>query len=345
MKRNSLANVASACALCRASDLSAATLYWNAAHSAMKTHAIPLLLFCLLSRTAFGGPDAGFKPLFNGKDLSGWTMLPGKPPAFSVAEGVIETRPRGGSDLFTTGRFGNFVLRFEYLLSDVGNSGVLIRCDPNDPWRTGVEVQLLAPWTPHRDDLHCTASLYGIVAVTNRPDETTGIWHQMEIACDRKAITVSVDGKLATAANADQAAGLKDKLLSGAIGFQSNHSKEGEFARFRKVEVKDLDAEPAYVQAGFFDADARVRTQAREAAAALGAAMVGPLAGLMGGSDVAARTGARQALFDIAAAASAPQAPAEGRRAVARAFESALRVKPPEPTANYLEWLLGMVEH
>lgn len=302
------------------------------------------LLFFFLSLPAFCGPDAGFTPLFNGKDLSGWTMLPGKPPAFSVADGVIETRLRGGSDLFTVGRFGNFVLRFEYLLSAVGNSGVLIRCDPKNPWGSGVEVQLLAPWTPYRDDLHCTASVYGIVAVTNRPDETTGVWHRMEIACDRKAITVSVDGKLATVANADQAEGLKGKLLAGVIGFQSNHSKEGEFARFRKVEIKLLDAEPAYVQAGFSDADERVRTQAREAAVALGAPMVGPLADLTGGSDVAARTGARQALFDIAAAATAPQAPAESRRAVARALKNALRAKPAEPTAAYLVWLLGLVQ-
>ncbi|MDD2598925.1 MAG: DUF1080 domain-containing protein [Kiritimatiellae bacterium] len=281
--------------------------------------------------------------LFNGRDLTGWHMLPGKAPAFVVADGVIETRTAGGSDLFTVERFGNYVLRFEYLLSKVGNSGVLIRCDPADPWTTGVEVQLLAPWTPHRDDLHCTGSLYGYVAVTNRPDETTGIWHSMEIRCDRTAIEVSVDGQLTTVADTVKVAALNKKLVSGAIGFQANHGEPGEFAKFRKVELGNLDADPAYVLQGLSHADARFRVQAREAAVALRAIMVGPLARSMDGGEVMAQSVARQALFDIVAAASAPQTAPGMRAAVAQALQATLKTKPSEITAGYLTWLQGMI--
>lgn len=132
-------------------------------------------------------------------------------------------------------------------------------------------------------------------------------------------------------------------VVEGAIGFQSNHSKQGEFARFRKVEIRNLDAEPAYVLAGLAHADERCRVQAREAAVVLGAAMVGPLARTMDGNSVVARSVARQALFDIAAAASAPQLDAAKRTAVARALRDALEAKPSSTTAQYLAWLQGML--
>ena len=309
----------------------------------MTQHLIPIL-FSMLAVSAFSQTNDAFTSLFNGKDLTNWTMLPGKAPAFKVVDGVVETRPRNGSDLFTVERFGNFIFRFEYLLSKVGNSGVLIRCDPNNPWGTGVEVQLLAPWTPYRDDLHCTGSVYGHVAVTNRPDETTGIWHQMEIKCDRKRITVSVDGKLTTVADAGTVAGLKEKHLAGAIGFQSNHGKEGEFARFRNIKIRNLDAEPEYVKAGFYDDDAQVRTLACAAAVALGTPMIDPLARMMDEDNVMARRGAKQALFDSVAKATAPQTSPADKKAVARSLKTSMKAKPSESTAVYLKWLLTMIQ-
>lgn len=303
-----------------------------------------LSLLSLLSVTAFSETGKGFRSLFNGRDLKNWTMLPDKKPAFKVVDGVIETRVGGGSDLFTVESFGNYVFRFEYLLSKVGNSGVLIRCDPKNPWGTGVEVQLLAPWTPHRDDLHCTGSLYGYVAVTNRPDETTGVWHQMEIKCDRKMITVAVDGKLTTLADINKVPALRKKNLAGAIGFQCNHSEKGEFAKFRKIEIRDLDAEPEYVKAGFYEKDQQLRKQAHAAAVALGAPMIGALTSVMDQKNVMARSGAKRVLFDIVAKASAPQSSAEVRKAVAAALKKNIESKPSAITTAYLERLLAMIK-
>lgn len=300
-------------------------------------------LLPILSATAFSQDSKVFSSLFNGKDLTQWTMLPDKTPAFAVVDGFLETKPCNGSDLFSVENFGNYVFRFEYLLSKVGNSGVLIRCDPKNPWTTGMEVQLLAPWTPHRDDLHCTGSIYGYAPVTHRPDETTGVWHQMEITCDRKTITISVNGETATTANTDLVAGLKDKQLSGRIGLQANHSNEGEFARFRNLTIRNLDAEPAYVKAGFHDADVRIRTLAQAAAVALGPKMIGPLAGMMDDENIMARTGAKQALFDITAKATAPQTSSADQQAVAHSLQAGLDAKPSAVTTAYLNWLLAMI--
>ena len=115
-----------------------------------------LFTLLLLTSCSFQGND-GFNPLFDGKNLSEWTL--GEEGGFEVIDGELYTGGFAeGNDLFTKKWYCNYVLRLEFMLSDVGNSGVLIRCDPQDAWKTGAEVQLLAPWTPYRDDLHCTGS-------------------------------------------------------------------------------------------------------------------------------------------------------------------------------------------
>ncbi len=286
-----------------------------------------------------------FIPLFNGENLDAW--VPGPEGGFEIIDGELYTGSFGkGNDLFTKQWYGNYILRLEYLLSEVGNSGVLIRCDPEAPWETGVEVQLLAPWTPWRDDLHCTGSLYGHVAVTNRPDETTGIWHTMEIRCDRNTIMVSVDDSMATVARIDTVETMEGKLFCGAIGLQVNHAeKEGQFAKFRNIYIKDLDADPAYVAGGFYEQDSILQSQAYHAAIEMGAVMVEPLARVMSGEDPLARSGAKQVLFDIVAGATAPQADEKFLSDVATALKKSADNTASEITRNYLEWLWGMTQH
>jgi hypothetical protein len=197
------------------------------------------LLAMLLLSSCMPQEGDGLTPLFDGRDLNAWNL--GPEGGFEIIKGELYTGSEEGNDLFTKKWYCNYVLSLEYMLSDVGNSGVFIRCDPEAAGKTGVEVQLLAPWTPYRDDLHCTGSLYGHVAVANRPDETTGIWHKMEIKCDRNTIRVSVDDSMTTLANIDTVLTMEDKLICGAIGLQVNHAeKESQFAKFRNIYIKDL---------------------------------------------------------------------------------------------------------
>lgn len=301
-----------------------------------------LAVMLILGSVAYGND---FVSMFNGKDLSGWSMMPDKAPTFSVVDGLLDTRyVRKGSDLFTQDHYANYIFRFEYMLSKDGNSGVLIRCDPKNPWGTGAEIQLLAPWTPYRDDLHCTGSIYGIVAVTNRPDETVDIWHTMEIRLDRNLIDILVDGKLTTHADLSKLKAFNDKWISGTIGLQSNHSKKGTTVRFRNLMIRNLDQEQDYVLKGLNHVDERFRVQAIGAAVKLGAVMVAPLARMMDGGDVMSSTTSKQALFDIVAAASAPQGDARKREAVVQALRQALEAKLSPVTNEYLKWLLGMLE-
>lgn len=283
-----------------------------------------------------------FVPLFNGMDLANWK--PEKPGAFEVVDGELLTRSFGaGNDIYSDRSYSNFILRLEFLLSEVGNSGVFIRRNPSVPG-TGFEVQLLAPWTPWRDDLHCTGSLYGHVAVLNRPDETTGRWYKMEIKCDRNIVSVSIDSKLVTVADIDTVKSMAGMPLTGYIGFQGNHAeKEGQYAKFRNISVMDLDATPGYVIRGLSIKKELLWSQAMKAAVNLGPPMIGPLADLLSGDDPAAKSGARQALFDIAANASGPGVTAKQRNEVRSAINKSIKTGKSEITVNYLKWIEGMI--
>ena len=301
--------------------------------------AILMVLICM--NNGYSQSSEKTRSLFDGKDLRHWVMY-GDDPGFEVKDGIIKSTVQNGDNLFTKEIYGNYRLTLDYFLSEVGNSGVLIRCDPADAWTSGVEVQLLAPWTPYRDDLHCTASLYGHVAVTNRPDETTGVWHQMEIVCDRKFIRISVDGKMATEVDIDTVESMQEKFLEGAIGLQSNHGEPSEFVHFRNITIENFDADPEYVLKGFSDADSRVRQQAHHAALRLGDEMIPFLIPELSSEIPEMESGARQVLFDLVAEATRPGDEKEKKKTRKMLKRNRKKVNS-EMARQYLDELLRMM--
>lgn len=304
-----------------------------------------ILITCLISilTVSCDSQKKEFISLFNGNDLTNWTL--DKPGSFEVIDGELITRSSGsGTDIYTEKAYSNFILQLEFLLSEVGNSGVFIRRDPAIP-DSGFEVQLLAPWTPRRDDLHCTGSLYGHVAVTNRPDETTGKWYKMEIRCDRKKVSVLVNDQITTIADIDTVKTLADRPLTGYIGFQGNHAeKPGQFARFRNIRIRDLDSEPDYVIGGFNSSDWQVRQVSGRSAVKLGAVMIRSMADMMSGNDPMLKSEARQVLFDIVAKVSDPSVNEKERKKVRLEIGKSLKASSSDITSSYLEWIMGMIQ-
>jgi hypothetical protein len=74
-------------------------------------------------------PAAGgkWRSLFDGKTFEGWETPAGKP--FVIEDGCIKAVPRPAidEDLFSTDRFGDFELEFDWKISPRGNSGVKYR--------------------------------------------------------------------------------------------------------------------------------------------------------------------------------------------------------------------------
>jgi hypothetical protein len=88
----------------------------------------------------------GAKSLFNGKDLTGWNVLPGHPSVYSVTpEGWLNVK-NGGGDLQSTGQYGDFVLQLDIFSNgDHLNSGVFFRAIPGEFW-SGYESQIRNQW-------------------------------------------------------------------------------------------------------------------------------------------------------------------------------------------------------
>jgi hypothetical protein len=103
------------------------------------------LLVVLSSAAALPPPgdddEAGFKPIFNGKDLEGWS---GKPGWWRVEDGAITAestaeRPcvKHNYLIWTGGQPGDFELRLDYrLIGAGGNSGIQFRSETRPDWDT-----------------------------------------------------------------------------------------------------------------------------------------------------------------------------------------------------------------
>lgn len=196
------------------------------------------------ARRVAGDSETGFVPLFDGKTLNGWTVM-GSPAGWQVTDGVIRSEAgKGGNWLRTNRTYSDFVLRLEWRVSQNGNSGVFVRCkEDGNPWETGHEVQIS---NEPRDDLHCTGSLYGTVAVDPRPDESYERWHTFEIRCEGTRIQVIADGTRCVDADMTRDRAIRGKPLSGYIGLQDAHTGPGGWIEFRNLRLQELRPRGVY---------------------------------------------------------------------------------------------------
>lgn len=206
---------------------------------------------CALVGFAFAATadEEGFKPLFNGENLDGWTVW-GDPAGFEVVDGVIRSEPRGiGYGMYYHEReFSDFELRIEFRIPDGGNSGVFIRCkadgppETNHPWIDAYEVQISYEDPPRADD-RCTGSLYAYVPVDPRLPDKPDEWREFIIRAEGTHIKVWLDGTQIISFDQSEREDTRDKALSGHIAVQDNHGSDDTWVEFRNIRVKDLSEE------------------------------------------------------------------------------------------------------
>lgn len=90
---------------------------------------------------------AGWKLLFNGKDLSGWHNFRAESvrPGWQVTDGALVCAdPHNAGDIVTTDQFDWFELQLDYNISHAGNSGIMFHVTDQGQavWATGPEFQL-----------------------------------------------------------------------------------------------------------------------------------------------------------------------------------------------------------
>jgi len=179
--------------------------------------------------------EDGFVPLFNGKNLDGWTVM-GDPAGFTVKDGMLHSESgKGGLWLRTNETYSDFTLRAEWRISKEGNSGIFIRCEKEGyPWVTGNEIQIS---NEPRNNQHCTGALYGRVAVDPRPDESPDVWHEFEIQCQGTRIKIFADNIPVIDVDQKAVPAMSNMPLSGYIGLQDSHNPTG-WVDYRNVRIK-----------------------------------------------------------------------------------------------------------
>lgn len=98
-----------------------------------------ILSLLFLATLTLAASAQEWQPLFNGKNLSGWKQLNGK-AHYAVKDGIIVGEPVLGSPnsfLCTKKAYGDFILEFDFKVSDGINSGVQFRSESLKAYNNG----------------------------------------------------------------------------------------------------------------------------------------------------------------------------------------------------------------
>lgn len=189
--------------------------------------------------------EAGFRPLFNGKDLGGWQRFGGEAANWTVADGMIVCHGKGGGWLGTESDHANFTLRLDFRLSADSNSGVYLRApaDTSHISRTGMEIQLLDEDAPKHKDIQPwqkTGAIYHVAAPKLGHLKPAGEWNHMEIEANGPRVIIRLNGAVIVDDRIDahpdleaEHTGLKRK--TGRIGLQSHNGR----VEFRNVMIRE----------------------------------------------------------------------------------------------------------
>jgi hypothetical protein len=199
---------------------------------------VSLALFTAVALLVAGTDDEkDFRPLFNGKDLTGWRLRnPNSHNSWSVEPGGIlkNTVEHGshGVDLVTLRKFLNFTVRYEYMTPENSNSGFYLRGRH--------ELQILGDYKSGEATLSGNGSIYNFKAPDKFITKPAGEWQTAEATIIGDRITVIMNGvKIHDNVQCDRGTGgqLDDNVKApGPILLQGDHGT----VSFRNILIKEL---------------------------------------------------------------------------------------------------------
>lgn len=219
----------------------------------LRTWLFTLLTFCSLSSALMKSATAqnskptpeGFRSLFNGQDLTGWT---GAIDDYEVVEGCITCKPGKGGVLFTKDEFKDFVVQVDFQIPPGGNNGLAIRYPGKGraSYDAMCELQVLDDDAPKYKDLDSRqyhGSIYGIVAAKRGALKPAGEWNSQIVTVVGSTIKVELNGQVIVDADVSKVETyLHDlphpgkMLTQGHFGFAGHNDP----VKFRNIFIKEL---------------------------------------------------------------------------------------------------------
>jgi hypothetical protein len=188
--------------------------------------------------------ELGYKNLFDGKTMAGWEGA-GQPAetCWAVQDGLLMCTGEKGPWLRSKEEYGDFSLRFDYMVNPDGNSGIYVRVPENgnhhrkneDEKPAGFEIQLLddaAEKYAKLNPYQYTGSVYAIAPATKHVGREAGQWNSMEINCLGQHVTITHNGTVIVNATDKEFPILGMRKTKGYLGLQ-NHSSVVKYRNLR----------------------------------------------------------------------------------------------------------------
>lgn len=204
----------------------------------------------------------GWKLLFNGKDLDGWTSV-GKdtPPAqgWAIENGILSVKKEGnkrGGDIITRDEYSDFDLMVDFRITEGANSGIKYFFTQYEKggW-LGLEYQILDDENHPdaklgRDGNRLEGGLYDMLPTSPKKVNPTGEWNQARIVAKGTKVTHYLNGKKILSFDRSSEAYKKAWQLSKYKDCQpmfgnvkAGHillQDHGDVVSFRNVKIKSL---------------------------------------------------------------------------------------------------------
>lgn len=238
-----------------------------------------LLLLSAAAVSASEAPPEGFRPLFNGKDLSGWIVPEGDNGHWKVIDGVIDYDARseapGDKNLRTREEFGDFVLMIDWKIKETHGLYPVPVVLPDGSHKLDENGKEILNPTPNADsgiylrgtpkaqvNIWCwpigSGEVYGYrmdkkmppevragVTPKVRADNPVGEWNTFVITMKGDRLTVELNGK--TVIENAQLPGIPERgpfVLQHHGGYKDGeYNSASSLVQFRNIYIKELDRE------------------------------------------------------------------------------------------------------
>ena len=245
----------------------------------MKSPVLVSLLFAVSGSVLLAAANtdsAGFVPIFNGRDLTGWKVPVGDNGHWKVINGVIDYDARseapGDKNLWTEKEYKDFVLKIDWRIKETTGLYNMPTVLPDGSHKKGPDGKDIITPTPNADsgiylrgspkaqlNIWCwpigSGEVYGYrmdqkmppevragVTPKVRADKPVGEWNSFEITMKGDRLTVVLNGK--TVIENAQLPGVPEK---GPIALQHHGGfKDGKYnaasslMQFRNISIKEL---------------------------------------------------------------------------------------------------------
>tara|TARA_R110000850_G_scaffold17996_4_gene54599 strand:+ start:2728 stop:3843 length:1116 start_codon:yes stop_codon:yes gene_type:complete len=220
----------------------------------MQTILQKLLIVLTCATSVALAEEDGFRPLFNGKDLTGWVEVNTAPSTWHFnEEGYLVCSGKPIGEIRTEQMLQNFILELEWRhLKPKGNAGIFVWADDitarGQPFHRGIEVQILENaygdtkgHTTHGDIFPIHGARMSPIngrgggrafPVENRSNPSPE-WNHYRIECRDGNISLAVNGKVVTQ-------GTNCSPSKGYLCIES----EGGIVNYRNARIKELPDTP-----------------------------------------------------------------------------------------------------